>query len=112
MAGGNFDQQLNIAGNGFVEWPTGPLVRADGETILRVEVWILQKYTQSVQMSYQDTFGANPSAWLADKAWYPKPWVGGSFVPGPALGIAVLVAMFPTAARNYYWWSEEVELIP
>ena len=117
MAGGNFDQQLYVAGTGFVEWPTGPLVRVDGETILRVEAWILQKHTGAIQMTFQNAFSAPYTTWKADQVWYPKPpgfppWSGGLFQKGrPALGIAVVIASSPGGVQSYFWWSEEVELI-
>jgi hypothetical protein len=113
MAGGNFDQQLYInPATGFVEWPTGPLVRFDGETIERVEVWVMQKLTGAIQMTYQTSFSAPYTSWKADKKWFPNSanWTGGLFQTGkPALGIAVVIAK-RVGAQSYYWWSEEVEL--
>jgi hypothetical protein len=113
MAAGNFNQQLYInKATGFVEWPSGPLVRFDGETILRVEVWVIQKYTGAIQMTFQNVFNAPYTAWTANLPWYPSAanWNGGLFHAGrPALGIAVLTAQRLGAQTNF-WWSEEVEL--
>src|SRR5262245_55035876 len=118
MPAGNFNPTLPIAGNGFVEWPAGPLLPADGESMVRVEVWVMQKTTGAVQMTYEDTvdFPANPRNWTARRVWYPKnmpgypPWSGGLFKPGAALGIAVAIAT-KNNVQSYYWWSEEVELV-
>lgn len=118
MPAGNFNPTLIIsAGSGFVEWPAGPLVPADGESMVRVEVWVMQKTTGAVQMTYQDTFLPYPSTWTADKVWYPRPsgyptvpWTLGLFKPGAALGIAVAIGT-TSNVQSYYWWSEEVDLI-
>jgi len=103
------------AAHGFVEWPAGPLVLADGESMVRVEVWLMQESTGAVQMTYQSQFPPNPTSWLADQVWYPKPqgyppWTGGLFRPGCALGTAVAIARKGTVQR-YYWWTQEVQLL-
>ncbi len=117
MPAGNFNPRLPInTSTGFVEWPAGPLLPADGESILRVEVWVMQKTTGAIQMTFQTNFTPNPRAWTADKVWHPKPqsgnpyWSGGLFTRGPALGTAVAIAT-KNNAQSYYWWSEEVELV-
>ena len=115
MPAGNWNPKLPInAGHGFVEWPAGPLVLADGESMVRVEVWVIQETTGAVQMTYQSNFPANPMTWFADQVWYPKPpgyppWIGGLFKPGAALGTAVAIAM-KSNVQSYYWWTQEVEL--
>src|SRR5262245_2294713 len=113
----NFDRQQRInRATGFVEWPTGPLNRVDGERILRIEVWVMQKTRGAVQMTYWDSQNNRPppppNHWIADDVTYPQPWNGGRFIPGPALGTALLVALRGPAPhyQTYYWWSEEVEL--
>ncbi len=119
MAAGNFNQQLNInATTGFVEWPTGPLTLVPGETILRIEVWVIQKLTGAIQMTNarEEDFINNPPIWTADRIWYPRQsdltWqVPGLFQAGrPALGIAVLTSSL-NGTQDNFWWSEEVELI-
>jgi hypothetical protein len=111
MPGSNFNPRLPInPGTHFVEWPAGPLFPATGETMLRVEVWVMQKTTGAIQMSYQDTFPANPTTWIANDSYYPNPWQGGRFRPGPALGTAVAIATKPSG-QSYYWWTQEVELV-
>lgn len=119
MPAGNFNQQLHVnPTSGFVEWPTGPLVRAPSETITRVEVWVIQKLTGAIQMTWQNNFSPPYTTWTADRIWHPKPptgsttWSGGIFQSGrPALGIAVVTATLPSGAQRAFWWSEEVELI-
>jgi hypothetical protein len=118
MAAGNFNQQLNIAANGFVEWPTGPLTILSNETILRIEVWVIQKLTGAIQMTnaLQQDFNGNSMIWTADRIWFPRQpdltWqVPGLFQAGrPALGIAVLTSSL-NGVQDNFWWSEEVELI-
>ncbi|TIL60788.1 MAG: hypothetical protein E5Y32_11995 [Mesorhizobium sp.] len=119
MAGGKFDNTVTLAGNFWVEWPEGPLFHKIGETVIRVEVWLMQKSTGAIQMTYQ-TANLNLGGWRADEIWwprdplypgYPPRWDGvGRFQRGPAMGTAVAIA---TSGLNqsYYWWSEEVEII-
>ena len=112
MPAGNWNPTLPIATNGFVEWPAGPLVLADGESMVRVEAWLMQKTTGAIQMTYQDKFPGTPNSWIADDVYWPSgyaPWSGGLFKPGPALGIAVAIAIISNV-QSYYWWSEEVGL--
>ena len=119
MAGGKFNQTLPLnKSNYWVEWPEGPLFRQIGETIDRVEVWVMQKSTGGIQMTFQTTgFGWN--SWKADKIWWPRvnqtTWQGtGLFRAGPAMGTAVVIATswWPVPGRqSYFWWSEEVELV-
>lgn len=114
MAAGNWNPTLPIAASGFVEWPAGPLVLADGELMVRVEAWVMQKTTGAIQMTFQDVFPTGPVSWIANKVSWPKPpgfppWSGGLFQPGPALGIAVAIAT-KKSVQSYYWWSEEIGL--
>ncbi|MBB3543010.1 hypothetical protein [Rhizobium sp. BK399] len=108
----NFDSPLKInIATGFVEWPTGPLGYVDGYQPVRVEVWLMQHGTGAIQMAYQD----NPSGskWKADDDYFPSPWGGGLFKPGPALGTAVLITkktVMGATVQHVYWWTEEVEL--
>ena len=83
--------------------------------MVRVEVWVMQKTTGAIQMTFQETFPAI-SAYLdcgqsvvAKTAGAP-PWSGGLFKPGVASGIAVAIGVIGNV-QSYYWWSEEVELI-
>ena len=108
---GNFDSPLRINGvTGRVQWPSGPLFPGVGETMLRVEVWVMQKMTGAMQITYQDNFPGPgiPQAWLANQ-WPPPPYNWGVFQPGPALGTAVAIATKGNV-QSYYWWSQEVEL--
>ncbi len=116
MAGGKFDNTLILASNGWVEWPEGPLSYKIGETVIRVEVWLAQKTTGAVQMTYQ-VQNLNLGAWRADKIWWPRDpnfptqWVGtGRFSRGPATGSAIAIAS-SGMNQSYFWWSEEVEII-
>jgi hypothetical protein len=116
---GNWNPTLPIdAGTGFVQWPAGPLFPSDGETMLRVEAWVMQNTTGAVQMTFQTNFLPHPRTWIADTVWYPKnapgsnpPWTRGLFQPGPALGTAIAIATQGNV-QSYYWWTQEVELIP
>jgi hypothetical protein len=113
MAGGNFDSPLKInPGSGFVEWPTGPLVRSDGETVLRVEVWVMQQSTGGIQFTFSASFPYGSSTWKADQPWLPKlgDWKNGLFKPGAALGIAVLIST-KSNRQEVYWWTQEVDLV-
>jgi hypothetical protein len=109
MAGGNFDPVLRIdGGTGIVKWPSGPLFPAAGETMVRVEVWVMQKATGAIQITYQDTFPNAPTSWKADK--WSAPYYWGVFRAGPALGTAVAISTPQANVFEHYWWSEEVEL--
>ena len=119
MAGGKFDNTATLANNNWVHWPQGPLFQKIGETVIRVEVWVMQKSTGAIQMTYQYQ-NLNLGSWRADKIWWPRDpaypndetkWNGnGRFVRGPAMGTAVAIA---TSGQNqsYFWWSEEIEII-
>jgi hypothetical protein len=113
MPAGNFNPTLQInTTTGFVEWPAGPLIPADGESMVRVEVWVMQKTTRAIQMTYQTSFPGFPNTWTANQKWYPNQqyWNNGLFKPGAALGTAVAIAT-RNNVQSYYWWSEEVELV-
>ncbi len=117
MAGGKFNQTVPLnPHNYWVEWPEGPLVRKFDDRIDRVEVWIMQKSTGGIQMTYQIS-GFGPNSWKADKIWWPGgggTWArNGLFRPGPAMGSAVLIAtsLFGAGRQSYFWWSEEVEIV-
>jgi hypothetical protein len=104
---GNFDPVLRINGvTGHVEWPSGPLFPPAGETIVRVEVWVMQRTTGATQISHQDALAGSPTSWLADQ----DPYFWGVFQAGPALGTAVLISSPQANVFEHYWWSEEVEL--
>jgi hypothetical protein len=110
----NRRQRLNPH-TGFVEFPTGPMFPVVGEMLLRVDVWVMQKATGAIQMSYRDFVTdppADPRFWVADDKYYPATWNGGRFERGPALGTAVLISLSPLSnTQSFYWWSEEVELV-
>jgi hypothetical protein len=112
MPGSNWNPTLPING-GFVEWPAGPLFLSVGESMVRVEAWVMQGTTGAIQMTYQVNFPPNPTAWLADQVWFPHSWAsgtGGLFVPGPALGTAVAISI-TSNVQSYYWWTQEVQLL-
>jgi hypothetical protein len=122
MAGGKFNQTATLnKTNYWVEWPEGPLFPQFSDRIDRVEVWLMQKSTGAIQMTYQ-TSGFGPNSWKANRIWWPRKqvasqWVwdgNGRFKPGPAMGSAVLVAtsLFGLGKQSYFWWSEEVEIVP
>lgn len=118
MAGGKFNQTVKLnTTNYWVEWPEGPLFRKFDDRIDRVEVWLMQKSTGGIQMTYQ-TAGFGPNSWKADKIWWPRvnqtTWQGtGFFRAGPAMGTAVVIAtsLFGFGKQSYFWWSEEVEIV-
>jgi hypothetical protein len=115
-AGGKFENTVTLANNFWVEWPKGPLFHTIGYTVDRVEVWLMQKSTGAIQMTYT-TAKLNLGSWEADQIWWPRdslntpPWKGiGRFQRGAAMGTAVAIS---TSGLNqsYFWWSEEVEII-
>jgi hypothetical protein len=106
-AGGNWDLNQNL-NNGRVEWPTGPIVLTGGETATWVEAWVVQRSTGASQRTVQSNFNpANPK-WNADG----HPWKQGTFLPGPAMGIALLAASAPgnPPTSTFYWWVDMVDL--
>jgi hypothetical protein len=116
MAGGKFDNTATLAANNWVQWPQGPLFHKIGETVIRVEVWLMQKTTGAIQMTYT-TQNLNLGSWRADTIWWPRVsansanWDGyGRFARGPAMGTAVAIARNGNN-QSYFWWSEEVEII-
>lgn len=113
MAGGKFDHTVTLANNNWVQWPEGPLSRKIGESVIRVEVWLMQKSTGAIQMTYQ-TQNLDLGSWRADIIWWPRAnnnWDGmGRFQRGPAMGTAVAIAR-SGLNQSYFWWSEEVEII-
>jgi len=119
MAGGKFDNTVTLANDFWVKWPQGPLFHKIGETVIRVEVWLMQKSTGAVQMTYQ-TQNLNLGSWRADQVWWPRDpaFPGdptkldgiGRFQRGPALGAAVAIAR-SGLNQSYFWWSEEVEIV-
>ena len=108
MAGGNWDidQQLTA---GQVQWPTGPLVLASGETPKWVEAWVVQRSTGASQRTVQSNFSPLPSPpkWVANGGL----WIHGTFSRGPALGIALL-ASEQGSTRLFYWWTDMIVLRP
>ncbi len=120
MPAGNWNSQLYIADNGFVEFPHGPLTYY-GEIMVRVEAWLIQTATGAMQMTFQTVFPTpgDPRSWLANKIWWPGKkvnnvivWDGtGRFTPGPALGTAVAISTNQSGSvQNVFWWTQEVEL--
>ncbi len=114
LAAGNWDLRQKIdRATGFVLKPTGPLELNACEKPIRVEVWLTQKTTGAVQMTYQEDFPdpiPNPFKWVADDQYFPPSFTGGLFKPGWALGTAVAIVKKGNV-QSYYWWLEEVELI-
>jgi hypothetical protein len=125
MAAGNWDLTQKIdRTTHFLVGPTGPLIPAPGEIVIRVEVWVMQQRTGAVQMLYQRNFPTpvlpatnpptyNPWIWRADKPWYPASanLTRGLFRPGPALGTAVAIATDINGNnQTYYWWTQELDL--
>lgn len=101
----NWDPVQNIAANGRVEFPTGPLALGVNETAKWVDAWIVQSKSGSAQTYYGSaTSGAFGAAgkWIANVRHYNR----GTFLPGPAVGIA-LVYVKDGNNNEYLWWSED-----
>lgn len=124
MPAGKWDLRQPLS-DGYVVYPAGPINLAPGETLVRIEAWVMQQRTQAAQMTYH-SYPPNTTAtrWKADKVWYPKAPTPtptptppppptfparGPFRSGPALGTAIAIGML-NGQLTYYWWTQEVEL--
>ena len=116
MPAGKWDLRQHIH-DGYVVYPTGPISLAPGETLVRVEAWVMQQRTGAVQMTFHSYANTIPTNWIADKVWYPKAPntspptfpARGPFRSGPALGTAVAIGEL-NGQPTYYWWTQEVDL--
>jgi hypothetical protein len=100
----NWDPVQTIV-NGHVDFPTGPLVLTGNQKPKWVDAWIVQSSTGSAQTYYgSKTSGAfnTPGKWIANVRLYSL----GNFLPGPAVGIA-LVYWKDGNNNGYIWWSED-----
>src|SRR4051794_23872235 len=89
----NWDPSQNLNA-GQVEWPEGPMTTDDGLTFPEagwtpkwLDAWVVQDSTNASQSTYQ-TGGWAPGRWTADGI--PPGWKNGTFLPGLALGIALV----------------------
>jgi hypothetical protein len=120
MAGGNWDWTQNLTAAGEVQWPTGPLPLADPTEIpTSVVAWVVQRSNapgaNRVAGASQRTvqlppFG--PGRWAADGGVVRQ----GTFVPGPALGIALAQGYIPGVGGapdvdTFYWWADPILLV-
>jgi hypothetical protein len=103
----NWDHVQTIAASGRVEFPTGPLDFMGNLTQKPrwVDAWIVQSSTGSAQ-TYYGSRGSGafltPGKWVANVELYSR----GRFVPGLAVGIA-LVYVRNGNNNEYLWWSED-----
>jgi hypothetical protein len=100
----NWDLVQNIT-SGRVDFSTGPLVLTGNQTPKWVDAWIVQSSTGSAQSYYGSArSGAFAVAghWIANVRLYNR----GTFLPGPAVGIA-LVHWRDGNQNGYIWWSED-----
>ena len=104
MAGGNWDSPLKISQYGRVEWPQGPLTLDQNvnEQARYVEAWVVQASTGSAQSSRGRAYNFPPGKWKADFEVYRR----GNFLPGPAVGIALVWARIGVN-NTYFWWSHD-----
>lgn len=110
MPGPNFDDVILINKDNGCLFPRGPLQLATGETPLRVDVWIFQKRidgTQTACMAFQDTFSPGTTVWAT--LGHPV-HIGGPFLPGPAVGMALLVYEEADKSIAVYQWAEAILL--
>jgi hypothetical protein len=109
MAGGNWDPVQNIT-SGRVDFSTGPLdlTGLPGNPTPRwVDAWIVQSSTGSAQ-TYYGSKGSGAFAvaghWIANVRLYNR----GTFLPGPAVGIALVYWKDTnSSSKGYLWWSED-----
>jgi hypothetical protein len=104
--GGNWDVQQHLTA-GRVEWPTGPLFLAGGETPKWVEAWVVQDSTGASQRTVQNPPFTSTTQWLANTFG----WKQGTFSFGLALGIA-LVATEKGSTSLFTWWASPIVLVP
>jgi hypothetical protein len=92
--------------NGLVEFPTGPLVLTGTQKPKWVDAWIVQSSTGSAQTYYgsrgSGAFAVN-GHWIANFRHYSR----GTFLPGPAVGIALVYWKDDDNNNGYIWWSED-----
>ena len=91
--------------NGQVLSSTGPLVLTGNQMPKWVDAWIVQSSTGSAQTYYGSASSgafAVGGQWKANVRLYSR----GTFLPGPAVGIA-LVYWKDGNNNGYIWWSED-----
>ena len=107
-AGGKWDSTQNLNGT-RVEWPTGPLELGPNEIPYWIEAWVVQRSTGASQRSDQSSGWGPATKWIADG----NVWKQGDFIPGPAVGIALLAVRNPgpPVTSAFYWWVDMFDLI-
>ena len=94
----NFDDKLTIDGHGCLS-PAGPLELAEGETVLRLDIWVFQKggACMAVQHDFPDR-----SRWTTN----PDPdedHEGVKFKPGAATGVGLMISMTDGQTTSFHW---------
>jgi hypothetical protein len=97
-------QKINF-GTGQVEWPTGPMMLASGETPTWVDAWVVQ-YSMGASQSTRQWTNWVPTLDRWTAAGIPPGWKNGNFQPAaagqawPALGIALLASHNSTTGTD------------
>jgi len=120
MAGGNWDWQQNLNG-GEVQWPMGPLPLANpNERPTWLEAWVLQRSSVPGAIGIAGASQRTFQKFLPPPAPVPAKWTAdggvlrqGTFVPGPALGIALAQGYIPGSPNidTFYWWVDQIDLV-
>jgi hypothetical protein len=101
----NFDDKLTIDEHGCLS-PAGPLNLAEGEAVLRLDVWVFQDggACVAVQRDFPDR-----SRWTTkpDPAEDHK---GAMFRPGDATGMGLMVSITAGQTKAFQW-TEAITLV-
>jgi hypothetical protein len=108
-SGGNFDKVLFIDQNGHIS-PSGPL-DPSLNTMKEVYAWVIQMRNDgsAAHISEQE-LAIDPSVTRWTTSGSDKVSNHGRFEPGPAVALALGVAVTPDGETNLSWWSEAVSV--
>jgi hypothetical protein len=109
---GSFDDTLPINNHGCLS-PSGPTGLVDGETGLRLEIWVFQQgaHVESKVAAACVAFLGDPfsgAKWMttpADDAHF-----GVEFEPGPAVGMGLMVKENENGEKIVEQWSTRIQL--
>ena len=102
----SFDDELPIDGHGCLS-PAGPLDLEDGETAVRLDVWVFQQEGSCVAVQYDFP---DRTRWTTA----PDPdedHAGARFVPGAALGMALMVTRTSAGLTKVGQWTAAITLV-
>jgi hypothetical protein len=111
MAGGNFDNEIQIDANGKIV-PAGPFPIPDGENPIELYAWVTQ-----LSFGGSDAFAAGSTEEFDLKDRQNPRWSTpgaehhGKFVPGPAIAKAVAISIDADRKFVVFDWSETIELV-